>query len=224
MADIRISHLPVGGRQRGGDIVPATRAGSDFKTALPAPLEPSYQGAYSGATAYALGQYVRDASSPPRFYISRTDNNVGNGLSSTAHWAQLAPLPAPAGLAAGGVLNSVQIFNQNVEQVGLNTTVLLDPAVEIPAAKVWYISTGADRASPVNSRNWANARTWGIVDTDDIRGLAAWTSGQPDATNSLALKLPGDSTAFVRLCRNAQNQLRIRARPGAYPFRIRQSA
>ena len=227
MADIRISHLPDGGQQRGGDLVAATRAGSDFKAALGGPVEPSYRGEYSGSGTYGLGDYVSDTSSPPNFYISRTENNVGNLLTSAANWTRLAPGDFPS-VTPGGLANATEVYNANVDVPRRGLPQLLSPALAIPSGKVWYVHVGRGADSSFGEIDAA----WAIVATDDIRALPEWSPGQTRSSANSLWILPVQRANVGRavtpyLLRNDSNQLVYyddSSNYGANPLRIRQSA
>lgn len=213
MADKRISGLPDGGAAQAGDIVPATRGARTFQVALAAPGAISYKGQYASSATYGLGDLVSDASSPPKFYISRVTINTGNALSSDAHWVEAAPGVVPG---AGGLENATEIFNADWTTARA-TPVVVAPAVAIPAGRVWYVNSGRYDTSSVIFEASAE---WYPMLTDDILALPAYTTGEATAANSIA------ATSTVDFLRNAANNLLAAtdgtSAQGAHPLRIRQ--
>ena len=90
MANRRISQLRHGGPEQAGDQFAAERNGETLRVTLPDPGT-QYKGVYDAGTEYGAGDYVSDTGTGPnrKYYISRSDNNQGNALTSTTYWAAL---------------------------------------------------------------------------------------------------------------------------------------
>ena len=216
MADTRISGLPDGGAAQPGDLVAATRGGRTFRVPLAASSSPSYRGQYSASATYALGEYVSDASVPPKFFVSRASGNTGNALSSATHWVEAAPGTVPSG---GGLENATEIYNADVDTSSTSAVTALAPVLTIPAGRVWYLNFGRSQRS-VGTGDIHGA--WVPILTDDLLALNVWAAGDAvNSDNSMQV------TSLFSLLRNAANAVQYIEHSasgfGFFPLRIRQS-